>query len=90
MLVQYGLFSCVIPSAHLVTEADDYTVNFEQDSTLRVILVNRVVVGRASHRQKNATSLTEPPFGYHSVRELVPFLWIVLRFPLLRLLEIQG
>ncbi|KAH6913472.1 hypothetical protein BKA70DRAFT_723172 [Coprinopsis sp. MPI-PUGE-AT-0042] len=49
------------------SKADDYTVNAEQESASRAILVNRVVVGRPNYRQKNATSYTEPPFGYHSV-----------------------
>ncbi|EAU83114.1 hypothetical protein CC1G_11640 [Coprinopsis cinerea okayama7 len=49
------------------SKADDYTANIEQLSNLRVMLVNRVVVGKPHRRQKNATSLTEPPCGHHSV-----------------------
>ncbi|RXW20685.1 hypothetical protein EST38_g5154 [Candolleomyces aberdarensis] len=48
-------------------EADDYTANPDNASNLRVVLASRVIVGKAYRRQKNATSLTEPPCGHHSV-----------------------
>ncbi|KAJ2917350.1 hypothetical protein MD484_g3080, partial [Candolleomyces efflorescens] len=48
-------------------EADDYTANPDNASNLRVILASRVIVGKAHRRKKNATSLTEPPCGHHSV-----------------------
>jgi hypothetical protein len=31
------------------------------------VLLNRVVVGKAVRRRYNATYLTEPPYGHHSV-----------------------
>ncbi|TEB34609.1 ADP-ribosylation [Coprinellus micaceus] len=49
------------------SKADDYTANPKDTSKLRVLLLNRVIVGKAHRRQRNATSLTEPPCGYHSV-----------------------
>jgi len=49
-------------------EADDYTNNGDELSQLRVLLVSRVVVGNPYKLRENATSLTEPPCGHHSVR----------------------
>jgi len=50
------------------SEADDYSSNGSADAVLRVLLVGRVVVGKALKRRTNATDLTELPCGYHSVR----------------------
>jgi hypothetical protein len=52
-----------------VTEADDYSSNGSADAVFRVLLVSRVVVGKALKRRVNASDLTELPCGYHSVRE---------------------
>ncbi|KAJ2932508.1 hypothetical protein H1R20_g4586, partial [Candolleomyces eurysporus] len=57
---------CHLPQCNLCS-ADDYTANPDNASNLRVILVSRVIVGKAHRRKKNATSLTEPPCGHHSV-----------------------
>ena len=48
-------------------EADDYSMNTSKNAAFRVLLVNRVVVGKPYKRLLNATDLTEPPSGYHSV-----------------------
>ena len=48
-------------------EADDYVVNGDDSLRFRVLLVNRVVVGKPHQRRENATWLTEPPSGHHSV-----------------------
>jgi len=48
-------------------EADDYNHNDDDTVKLRVLLVSRVVVGKPHKRKHNATCLTEPPCGYHSV-----------------------
>jgi len=52
------------------TEADDYSSNGSADASFRVLLVGRMVVGKALKRRTNATDLTELPCGYHSVRVL--------------------
>lgn len=49
------------------SKADDYTANQDDISNLRALLLSRVVVGNPYRRQQNATGLTEPPPGYHSV-----------------------
>jgi len=56
---------------HCVTEADDYSSNGSADAGFRVLLVGRVVVGKALKRRTNATDLTELPCGYHSVRAAI-------------------
>lgn len=53
------------------TEADDYSMNSLTEATFRVLLVNRVVVGKPHRRRKNAIGLVEPPCGYHSVRDYI-------------------
>lgn len=57
------LFTIVVFS-----EADDYSFNAAKNSNFRMILVNRVVVGKPCKRRQNATNITEPPCGHHSVR----------------------
>ncbi|KIM40644.1 hypothetical protein M413DRAFT_446065 [Hebeloma cylindrosporum] len=49
------------------SKADDYVLNDDESSKLRVLLVNRVIVGNPHKRRQNATALTEPPCGHHSV-----------------------
>jgi hypothetical protein len=49
------------------SEADDYTLSGDESSTLRVLLISRVIVGNPHKRRQNSTGLTEPPPGYHSV-----------------------
>jgi hypothetical protein len=49
-------------------EADDYVCNVSEKASLRAMLVNRVVVGKPLLRRFNATNLSEPPCGHHSVR----------------------
>lgn len=53
-------------------------MNGDEDSNLRVLLVTRVVVGNPHRLQENATSLVEPPSGYHSVCMTVDSLWMAL------------
>ena len=53
--------------AYRELEADDYVLNEDGSSKLRVLLVNRVIVGNPHKRRQNATGLTEPPCGHHSV-----------------------
>ncbi|TFK27461.1 ADP-ribosylation [Coprinopsis marcescibilis] len=64
---RFKRFGTGIYTTSCSSKADDYTANIEQTSNLRVILVNRVIVGKPHRRKKNATSLTEPPCGFHSV-----------------------
>ncbi|KAF8150097.1 hypothetical protein B0H34DRAFT_732418 [Crassisporium funariophilum] len=49
------------------SKADDYMSNADDLSKSRVLLVSRVVVGNPHRRRQNATSITEPPCGHHSV-----------------------
>ncbi|PPQ92599.1 hypothetical protein CVT25_007291 [Psilocybe cyanescens] len=49
------------------SKADDYTLNGDESSKLRVLLVSRVIVGNPHKRRHNATDLIEPPCGHHSV-----------------------
>lgn len=67
-LVLYLLYS-----GHLMfkcsPEADDYVSNLSKQSSLRVMLLSRVVVGRPYKRYRNATDFVAPPQGYDSVRE---------------------
>ena len=48
-------------------KADDYVLTGNGDESLRfrVLLLNRVVVGKPHKRRRNATWLTEPPHGHH-------------------------
>ena len=50
-----------------LTEADDYTLNGDENGRFKVLLVSRVVVGNPYKRRYNATDLAEPPCGHHSV-----------------------
>lgn len=49
------------------SKADDYSKNLSRKSALRVMLINRVVVGKPFKRLYNATYMKEPPAGYDSV-----------------------
>ncbi|THU94583.1 ADP-ribosylation [Dendrothele bispora CBS 962.96] len=49
------------------SKADDYFSGNPNISDSRVLLVNRVIVGKAAKYRFNATTLTEPPCGYNSV-----------------------
>jgi len=49
------------------SKADDYSSNGSADASFRVLLVGRMVVGKALKRRTNATDLTELPCGYHSL-----------------------
>ena len=63
-----GLDSVKIVDRHLgFSEADDYSLNGDEDSRFRVLLVSRVIVGNPHKRRYNSTSMTEPPCGHHSV-----------------------
>ncbi|KDQ52776.1 hypothetical protein JAAARDRAFT_40057 [Jaapia argillacea MUCL 33604] len=49
------------------SKADDYSFNGSENAKLRVLLVNRVVVGRPFKKRRNATTFCRAPAGYHSV-----------------------
>jgi hypothetical protein len=65
------MFSTSSDSVVLITanaiEADDYSSNLSEKAALRVLLVNRVVVGRTHRLRRNDRGLTSPPWGYHSI-----------------------
>ena len=48
-------------------EADDYSASIHAGANSRVLLLNRVLVGREFKTKYNSTHLTRPPNGYHSV-----------------------
>lgn len=50
-----------------VIEADDYVSNLSKDAVWRVLLLNRVAVGRSKQLRINAVNLTGPLPGYDSV-----------------------
>ncbi|KAE9399606.1 hypothetical protein BT96DRAFT_1019390 [Gymnopus androsaceus JB14] len=47
---------------------DGYGSKYVSRNTTRVLLLNRVVVGRPHNRRHNATYVNQPPAGYHSAR----------------------
>jgi len=49
------------------SKADDYCINLHGRAGLRVLLVSRVVVGKALKKRKNATNLTGVSLPYHSL-----------------------
>ncbi|KAF9533938.1 hypothetical protein CPB83DRAFT_844794 [Crepidotus variabilis] len=49
------------------SKADGYSTNGDETCQFKAILVNRVVVGNPHKLQINATPLTKPPKGRHSV-----------------------
>ncbi|KAI0925692.1 hypothetical protein AcV5_008363 [Taiwanofungus camphoratus] len=49
------------------SKADDYVQNGSKDAVWRVLLLNRVVIGRAKRLRRNVVNLTRPPSGYDSV-----------------------
>ena len=57
----------------LYIEADDYTKNLRQDGAARpkVLLLSRVVVGKALKKKKNQSDLTGVEHPYHSVSRRV-------------------
>jgi hypothetical protein len=77
----WGIYSTSCSSSKLLTfascqpriyqafiEADDYfRSGGNSKSKYRLVLVNKVVVGKPMVLNRNATELTGPPKGYHSV-----------------------
>jgi len=49
------------------SKSDDYTTNNSWRSSLRILILNRVVVGNTLKLRTNTQNLTEPPLGYHSI-----------------------
>ncbi|PFH48378.1 hypothetical protein AMATHDRAFT_5871 [Amanita thiersii Skay4041] len=64
---KFRRFGTGIYSTSCSSKADDYSQNTSPKAKLRVLLVNRVVVGRPYRLRRNAISMTEAPPGYHSV-----------------------
>ncbi|EDQ99282.1 uncharacterized protein LACBIDRAFT_316769 [Laccaria bicolor S238N-H82] len=61
-------FVKIVPQTSTTSpEADDYIKNTDKAGTLRVVLVNRVIVGKPYEQCRNATNLVQPPSGYHSL-----------------------
>lgn len=64
---QFRRFGTGIYTTSCSSKADDYSFNAAKNSNFRMILVNRVVVGKPCKRRQNATNITEPPCGHHSI-----------------------
>ncbi|KXN91287.1 Tankyrase-1, partial [Leucoagaricus sp. SymC.cos] len=60
-------FGTGIYTTSVSSKADDYTQNIDQEAATRVLLLNRVIVGKPNRRIHNAVNLTAPPPGCHSV-----------------------
>ena len=58
--------------ADLYTEADDYSSNLHQDGVAKVLVLSRVVVGKALKKKENQTDLTGVERPYHSVVSNLP------------------
>ncbi|KAH7913781.1 ADP-ribosylation [Hygrophoropsis aurantiaca] len=58
----HGIYTTVCSS-----KADDYSHSGAENVNFRVMLVSRVVLGKAYRRYRNAPDLIKPPSGYHSV-----------------------
>ncbi|TFK69962.1 ADP-ribosylation [Pluteus cervinus] len=64
---KFRRFGTGIYSTGCSSKADDYVANKNEKARFRVVLVNRVVVGKAFKRKHNAVNLTRAPTGHHSV-----------------------
>ncbi|KAK2460258.1 hypothetical protein APHAL10511_007647 [Amanita phalloides] len=64
---KFRRFGCGIYITACSSKADDYSKNTAKNAAFHVLLVNRVVVGKSYKTLHNATDMTEPPSGYHSV-----------------------
>ncbi|TDL25748.1 ADP-ribosylation [Rickenella mellea] len=62
----WGRFGMGIYTSSTSSKSDDYSQNMTQ-STLKAILLNKVVVGKGSKMMQDNTTLTAPPAGYDSV-----------------------
>ncbi|KAI0695394.1 hypothetical protein BC835DRAFT_1414907 [Cytidiella melzeri] len=64
---KFSRFGTGIYTSSCSSKADDYSSNLSEKATLRVLLVNRVVVGRTHRLRRSNRTLTAPPWGYHSI-----------------------
>jgi len=64
---KFRRFGTGIYTTSCSSKADDYSFSTAKNSHFRVMLVNRVVVGKPCKLRLNATNLTEPPCGHHSI-----------------------
>ncbi|KIK96581.1 hypothetical protein PAXRUDRAFT_297439 [Paxillus rubicundulus Ve08.2h10] len=49
------------------SKADDYVSNISESASMRVMLINRVVVGKPYKRYRNSPDIIAPPAGYDSI-----------------------
>ncbi|KAF9243538.1 ADP-ribosylation [Melanogaster broomeanus] len=49
------------------SKADDYVSNLSDRASLRVMLINRVVVGKPYKKYRNSPDIVSPPYGYDSI-----------------------
>ena len=68
MLVEYVLLFFADTNLNIGVEADDYSRNLSSNARLRVLLLNRVALGRPYKVRHNAVYLKGPPSGFHSVQ----------------------
>jgi len=64
---KFSRFGRGIYTSSCSSKADDYASNASKDAKSRVVLLNRVTLGKAYKFRRNAVDLLGPPPGYHSV-----------------------
>ncbi|KAH8092611.1 hypothetical protein BXZ70DRAFT_1010696 [Cristinia sonorae] len=64
---KFSRFGRGIYTSSCSSKADDYSSNASKHAKFRVVLLNRVTLGKTYKLKRNATSLSSPPAGYHSV-----------------------
>ncbi|KAI0080962.1 ADP-ribosylation [Panus rudis PR-1116 ss-1] len=64
---KFSRFGKGIYTSSCSSKADDYVRNLSKRAKHRVLLLNRVALGRTYRLKRNAQHLTAPPSGYHSV-----------------------
>ncbi|CCM06417.1 uncharacterized protein FIBRA_08678 [Fibroporia radiculosa] len=63
----WGRFGSGIYTSSTSSKSNDYSANTGITSSLKAVLLNKVVVGKGCKETNNKTSLTAPPPGFDSV-----------------------
>jgi len=64
---RFSRFGTGIYTSSCSSKADDYARNISSRANYRVMLLNRVTLGKSFELLQNAQDLRGPPSGYHSV-----------------------
>lgn len=65
-----------LPIQLYLLRSDDYSSNVNK-STLKAVLLNKVIVGKGCKMTHDNTTLTAPPPGYDSVRLFNPVMGVL-------------